>query len=148
MENRKPTGRPSNAPATLKELYQQTTGQTAHQRAIHGRFLHQAARTRRIVAARLKGQTLRSIAEKEGVKHGTVQTAITRAMEAIRKSIAGESRYNRTSRDQTSRDREGAEKEGKESGPAAALARSPAPAATTDSAGQSRRRTSSTPIMP
>lgn len=98
--DRRPKGRPSTPPPTLKALYQQATGDmAAHQRAIHGRLLHLSPRRRLMVQSRVAGLTLREIAEKVGgISHGTVAAAIAKAMEAIRKDIAGESRYNHSAR--------------------------------------------------
>jgi hypothetical protein len=90
MGNRTKAGRPTTAPPTLQALYRQVTGDTnAHQRQIHARFLKQGARRRRIVNARLKHQTLRAIASQEGISHGSVASLLRKAMESIRKSIAG-----------------------------------------------------------
>jgi DNA-directed RNA polymerase specialized sigma24 family protein len=92
----RPKGRPATPPPTLKALYQGLTGDTtAHQRAIHGRLLRLSPRRRLMVQARVEGLTLRQIAGKVGgISHGTVASAIAKAMEAIRKDIAGEARYN------------------------------------------------------
>ena len=95
-------GRPAGTgrmASTLKQLYQDTTGDTAaHQRAIHGRLLHQPPRRQRIVQARIAGETLRQIANRENISHGAAADSIKKTMEAIRKDIAGEPRYNHQER--------------------------------------------------
>jgi hypothetical protein len=84
---------------TLKALYQSITGDlAAHPAAIHARFRKLDAHMQRLANRRMAGQRLREIAAAEGVKHGTVANALRRAMESIRKSIAGEPRYNRVGR--------------------------------------------------
>jgi DNA-directed RNA polymerase specialized sigma24 family protein len=90
-------GRPPTPPepTTLKALYQQYTGDTAaHQRAIHGRYLHLDSRRRRLIDLRLTGAPLRKIATKAGITHGAAASAINGALEAIRKDIAQEPRFN------------------------------------------------------
>jgi DNA-directed RNA polymerase specialized sigma24 family protein len=84
---------------TLKALYQLTTGDLAsHPRRIAAHFARLDARRQRLVRRRLDGASLHVIAAEEGITHGSVQSAIKGALEAIRKEIAGEPRYNRTGR--------------------------------------------------
>jgi DNA-directed RNA polymerase specialized sigma24 family protein len=84
---------------TVKALYQHYTGDTAtHQRAIDGRFRKLSDQRRRIIAAAATGQALRAIATTEGVSHGAVATILKRSMEAIRKDIHHEKRYNQVGR--------------------------------------------------
>ena len=83
---------------TLKHLYQAKTGDTTtHQRTISAVFHRVIDRRRkRFVLAHLDGASLRQLAVAAGISHGSVQSAIDSAMEATRKAIAGEPRYNRT----------------------------------------------------
>lgn len=79
----------------LIDLYRAVTGDTAsHQRAVHARVLKLDARRRRLIEHRIAGKTLRQISDLEGVSHGSVQSAINGALEAVRKDIANEPRYN------------------------------------------------------
>ena len=87
------------ADMTVKQLYQLCTGDCAsHQRRIDAHFRRLDERRQRIVRARVAGRSLRQLAEEEGLSHGTLQKMIRRSMEAIRKAIAGEPRYNRAGR--------------------------------------------------
>jgi len=81
--------------ATLKAMYRQATGDTTtHQRTIDAHFRKIDPRRQRIVKARLAGESLYAIAAKEHVPHGTVASAVKRTIEAIRKAIAHEPRFN------------------------------------------------------
>ena len=84
---------------TVMGLYQLATGDTAsHQRRIDARFRKLDERTQRVIRARIAGGHLRDIAAAEGVSFGTISKVISRGLERIRKSIAGEPRYNRSGR--------------------------------------------------
>jgi DNA-directed RNA polymerase specialized sigma24 family protein len=77
----------------MKELYQLRTGDTAaHQRRIDGHLRQLDARRQRVIRARIAGETLRTIAAREGLSVGTTQKLIDRGIELIRKAIAGEPR--------------------------------------------------------
>jgi DNA-directed RNA polymerase specialized sigma24 family protein len=87
------------ATLTLTALYRHITGDDAtHQTTIAARFKRLDKRRQRIVRERLAGRSLHAIATEFGVKHGTIQDAIERAMQKIRKDLSGESRYNRAGR--------------------------------------------------
>jgi DNA-binding NarL/FixJ family response regulator len=84
---------------TLKALYQLKTGdEAAHQRRIDGHFRKLDGRRQAMIRAMLAGETLRQIGAEHGVSAGSVQDAINRAMERIRKAIADEPRYNHIGR--------------------------------------------------
>jgi DNA-directed RNA polymerase specialized sigma24 family protein len=78
----------------MKALYEQTTGQTAHQRRIDGQVRKLDPRRQRILRRRLDGAKLAAIGAELGISHGSVASAIKKSMEAIRKAIAGEPRFN------------------------------------------------------
>ena len=80
----------------MKDLYAEFTGDTAsHQRRIDGHFRKLDPRQRRIIRARLEGRTLTEIGQAHGITAGSAHSVIRKAMESIRKKIAGEPRYNR-----------------------------------------------------
>ena len=80
----------------MKALYQQHTGDTAaHQRRIDAQVRKLDARRQRILRRRLGGASLSVIGTEEGCTHGSVASAIKKSMEAVRKAIAGEPRFNR-----------------------------------------------------
>ena len=84
---------------TMKQLYQLHTGDLAsHQRAIDARVKRLPEDRQRILQAAIAGESLRDIAAREGVSHGTIQSSIRRSLEAVRKDIAREPRYNRVGR--------------------------------------------------
>jgi DNA-directed RNA polymerase specialized sigma24 family protein len=86
----------SLGPVTMKALYQLATGDLiSHQRRIDGQVRKLDARRRRILRRRLEGATLAQIAAEEGCTHGSAASVIRKAMEAVRKAIAGEPRFNR-----------------------------------------------------
>lgn len=83
-------------PATLKGLYAELTGDTAsHQRRVDGHFRKLDKRQQRIIRARIDGRTLAEIGEAHGITAGSAHSVIRKALESIRKKIAGEPRYNR-----------------------------------------------------
>jgi DNA-directed RNA polymerase specialized sigma24 family protein len=80
----------------MKELYQLRTGDTAaHQRRIDGQLRQLDDRRQRIIKARISGETMRAIAQREGLSVGTTQKLIDRGIERIRKTIAGERCYTK-----------------------------------------------------
>lgn len=86
---------------TLKRLYQLTTGDLGtHQRTIDAQFRQLEPHRQKIVRARLQGLSLANIANQVGhdCSPGTIHDHIHRAMEAIRKAVHGEPRYNRIGR--------------------------------------------------
>jgi DNA-directed RNA polymerase specialized sigma24 family protein len=84
---------------TMKHLYQLTTGDLAtHQRTIAAQVARLDTRRQRILMRAVAGASLRQIAAEEGVSHGSVQSLIRKSLEATRKAIAGEPRYNRRGR--------------------------------------------------
>lgn len=81
---------------TMKALYQHVTGdEAAHQRRIDAHVRRLNPRRQRILRRRLEA-TLQDIADEEGCTHGSIASVIRKSMEAVRKAIAGEPRYNRT----------------------------------------------------
>lgn len=87
------------ATLTLTALYRHITGDdAAHPRTIDAKFKRLDKRRQRIVRERLEGKSLHAIARDYGVSHGTIQDAVQRAMQKIRKELSGESRYNRGGR--------------------------------------------------
>jgi transposase-like protein len=86
-------------PTTLKRLYQDATGDTrSHQRTIGAAWKRLPDRKRRMIQARIHGKSLSQIALHHQVTPATVSSMIRRALEQMRKAIAGEPRYNRTGR--------------------------------------------------
>lgn len=86
-------------PKTLKALYAAKTGDTtSHQRAIDARFRKLSARRQDTIRKVLEGWSYRMIAEHHGISVGSVQSELNGALEAIRKDLAQEPRYNRTAR--------------------------------------------------
>jgi DNA-binding CsgD family transcriptional regulator len=84
-------------PCTMQQLYQLSTGDRAsHQRRIDGQVRKLAPRRLRVLRARCTGQSLAEIGAAEGISHGSVASLIRKSMEAARKAIAGEPRFNRT----------------------------------------------------
>jgi DNA-directed RNA polymerase specialized sigma24 family protein len=80
---------------TMKALYQHVTGDdAAHQRRIDAHVRRLNPRRQRILRRRLNA-TLQEIANQEGCSHGSIASVIRKSMEAIRKAIAGEPRFNR-----------------------------------------------------
>jgi DNA-directed RNA polymerase specialized sigma24 family protein len=81
---------------TVKALYQRYTGDTsAHQRTIDARYRKLPDRARRVIHGATLGLTLRALAQVEGCSHGTVNSLLKRSMEAIRKDVHHEPRYNK-----------------------------------------------------
>jgi DNA-directed RNA polymerase specialized sigma24 family protein len=79
----------------MKDLYQATTGDTtAHQRRIDGQVRHLSQRRQVILRRRIDGQSLAEIGKYLEISHGSVASSIKKSMEAIRKAIAGEPRFN------------------------------------------------------
>ncbi len=88
---------------TLKALYAERTGDTAsHQRAIDARFRKLERRRQEIIRRILAGDSYRMIGEKYGISVGSVQSSINAALEAIRKELAEEPRYNQVGRTKAS----------------------------------------------
>ncbi|MGA2270212.1 MAG: hypothetical protein ABSH44_17205 [Bryobacteraceae bacterium] len=80
----------------MKELYQQQTGdKTAHQRRIDGQLRRLDPRRQRILRRRIAGASLGEIGADEGCTYGSIASVIKKSMEAVRKAIAGEPRFNR-----------------------------------------------------
>jgi DNA-binding NarL/FixJ family response regulator len=81
---------------TMKDLYQAATGDTAaHQRRIDGHVRHLDARRQKILHRRTEGASLAEIGAELGISHGSVASSIKKSLEAVRKAIAGEPRFNR-----------------------------------------------------
>jgi DNA-directed RNA polymerase specialized sigma24 family protein len=81
---------------TMKQLYAFTTGDTtAHQRRIDGQVRKLDPRRLRVLRARCAGQSLAQIGAREGCTFGSIASLINKSMEAVRKAIASEPRYNR-----------------------------------------------------
>jgi DNA-binding NarL/FixJ family response regulator len=79
----------------MKQLYAATTGDTtAHQRRIDGQVRKLDPRRLRVLRARCAGQSLAEIGSDLGISHGSVASLIEKSMEAVRKAIANEPRYN------------------------------------------------------
>jgi len=93
-EKTAPAGR-APGPMTMKQLYELTTGETAHQRRIDGQVRKLDPRRLRVLRARCEGQSLAQIGAAEGCSFGSVASLIKKSMEAVRKAIASEPRYNR-----------------------------------------------------
>jgi DNA-binding CsgD family transcriptional regulator len=91
--------RPANqplGPITLKQLYMLHTGDCAsHQRRIAAHVRRLDPRRQRILLRRCEGASLYEIGDEEGITYGSVASAIRKSMEAVRKAIAGEPRFNR-----------------------------------------------------
>jgi len=83
---------------TVKDLYREITGQEAHQRAIDGRLRKLPRRKQDMIRDRAAGLTWAAIGHRYGLTAGTADKLVRRALEAIRKSIAGEPRYNQVGR--------------------------------------------------
>jgi len=83
-------------PMTMKQLYMLSTGDCAtHQRRIDGQVRKLDPRRLRVLRARCEGQTLAQIGAAEGCSFGSVASLIKKSMEAVRKAIANEPRFNR-----------------------------------------------------
>jgi DNA-directed RNA polymerase specialized sigma24 family protein len=81
---------------TMKALYQQHTGDTAaHQRRIDGQVRHLDPHRQAILRRRIEGASLATIGAELGITHGSVASSIKKSMEAVRKAIAAEPRFNR-----------------------------------------------------
>jgi len=94
-----PDEKKSKPAASLKALYAQITGDTqAHQRAIHAHYGRLDARRQRMLTAMVKGLNYHAIGDAEGITAASARESILRALERIRKEIAGEPRYNRVGR--------------------------------------------------
>jgi DNA-directed RNA polymerase specialized sigma24 family protein len=86
-------------PTTVKAFYAAITGDAStHQRTIDAQFKRLPERRQRVIRARLAGETLKQIAARERVTHGTIASDIKRGIERMRKAIAGEPRFNRVGR--------------------------------------------------
>jgi DNA-directed RNA polymerase specialized sigma24 family protein len=94
-----PTPPHTTVPTTLKGYYAKVTGDaTTHQRTVGAHFKNLQPRRKRIIEARIAGDSLSTIAKREGITHGTVASDIKRGWEAVRKAIAGEPKYNKIGR--------------------------------------------------
>ena len=80
----------------MKQLYQLTTGDLAsHQRRIDAHIRKLDPRRLRVLRARCEGQSLKQIGAAEACSFGSVASLIKKSMEAVRKAIANEPRFNR-----------------------------------------------------
>ena len=84
---------------TMKQLYQlHTSDLTSHQRAIDARVRRLSPLRQEILHRVASGEPLRSIAHDKGVSHGSIHSVVKQSLEAVRKELAREPRYNKTGR--------------------------------------------------
>lgn len=84
---------------TLTQLYRLTTGDlTAAHPTIRAHVGRLDARVQTFIRYRIAGESLRTIAERAGISHGSVASAIRHGLVAAAKSISGAPRYHRTGR--------------------------------------------------
>ena len=87
---------------TIKELYGKITGDTtAHQRAIDARLRKLTTPQQVRIRAFATGCNYHDIAAVEKATPASVRDSVLRGLEAIRKDLAGEPRYNRIGRKAT-----------------------------------------------